>query len=121
MPYYALAIHRHLLVVVFHIKPTSSLSVDTVVVGSATVLASKLAHHVIALAHVPVIEIINVCHSVGVPERLVVKEVIATACAVNRYISTLSVLIVGVAEEVVLQVLLVIRLFVSVSAHAFVA
>jgi hypothetical protein len=38
-----------------------------------------------------------------------------TACAVNPYISTLSVLMVGVALEVVVLTLGVIRLFVSVS------
>lgn len=69
---------------VFHIKPTSNLFVVTVVVGSATVLASKLAHHVIARAPVPVIAIMRVCHSVGVPERFVVNEVISTACAVSE-------------------------------------
>ena len=62
------------------------------------------------------IDIHNSCHSVGVPLRFVVNEVIASACAVKRYISTLSVLIVGVACEVVLQVLFVMRLFVSVTA-----
>lgn len=64
---------------VFHINPTSNLFVVTVVVGNATVLASKLAHHVIARAAVPVIAMISVCHSVGVPDRFVVNDVISTA------------------------------------------
>ena len=42
-------------------------------------LDSKLAPQVIALAAVPVIAIHNVCASVGVPERLVVNEVMASA------------------------------------------
>lgn len=51
----------------------------TVVVGSANVLASKLAPQVIALAAVPVMAIQSVCHSVGVPDKFVVNEVISTA------------------------------------------
>ncbi len=62
----------------------SSLFVLTVVVGRATVLASKLAHHVIALVPVPVMAIQSVCPPVGVPDRLVVKEVISTVCAVSE-------------------------------------
>jgi hypothetical protein len=50
-----------------------------VVVGRATVEASNEAPHVIALAAVPVIEIINFCPSVGVPDKLVVNEVISAA------------------------------------------
>ena len=55
----------------------------TVVVGNATVLASKDAPHVMARA-VPlsVIAIHSVCPMVGVPDRLVVKDVIAAARAV---------------------------------------
>jgi hypothetical protein len=89
---------------VFQIKPTSNLLVETVVVGSATVDASKDAPQVIAMAAVPVIAINNFCPSTGVPERLVVKDVISTVCAVIKYISTLSVLIVGVALDVVVPV-----------------
>lgn len=51
------ATHLHLLVTVFHTKPTSNLAVVTVVVGRATVEASKEAPHVMALAAVPVIAI----------------------------------------------------------------
>ena len=63
---------------------TSSLSVLTVVVGSATVDASKLVPQVIARAAVPVMEISKPCPSVGVPERFDVKLVIASACAVMK-------------------------------------
>lgn len=62
----------------FQTKPTSKRLVDTVVVGKATVDASKLEPHVIARAAVPVIAIHNVCPSVGVPDRFVVNEVIST-------------------------------------------
>jgi len=48
------------------------------------VLASNEAPHVIARAAVHVIDIHNCCESVGVQERLVVKEVISAACAVNE-------------------------------------
>ena len=63
----------------FHTNKTSSLAVVTVVVGKATVDASKLAPHVIALAAVPVIAICSSCLSVGVPDKLVVNDVISTA------------------------------------------
>ena len=63
-------------------NPTSKRFVDTVVVGNATVLASNEDPQVIALAAVPVIAIHNVCPSVGVPERFVVKLVMSSACAV---------------------------------------
>lgn len=75
---------RHLDVTVFQINPISSLFVESVVVGSATVLASNEAPHVIARAAVHFIDIHNCCESVGVQERLVVKEVISAACAVNE-------------------------------------
>jgi len=80
---YAVAMQRHLLVMVFQTKPTSRRVETTVVVGSATVLASKLVPHVIARA-VPlsVIASHKVWFSVGVPDRLVVKLVIAAANAV---------------------------------------
>ena len=52
--------HLHLEVATFHTKPTSNRAVVTVVVGSATVLASNEAPQVIALAAVPVIAIHNV-------------------------------------------------------------
>ena len=69
---------RHLEVAEFHTKPTSRRLVVTVVVGSATVEASKLAPQVIALAAVPVMAIQRVCPSVGVPDKFVVNEVIST-------------------------------------------
>lgn len=67
----------------FQMKPTSSRVDITVVVGRATVEAWNDAPQVIARA-VPlsVIAIQSVCPSVGVPDRLVVKEVIAAARAV---------------------------------------
>jgi hypothetical protein len=65
-------------------NPTSNRFVETVVVGRATVEASKEAPQVIALAAVPVMAIHNVCPSVGVPERFVVKEVMSPACAVRE-------------------------------------
>ena len=52
-----------------------------VVVGSGTP-ASNDDPHVIALVAVPVIAIRSLCASVGVPERLVVIDVISTARAV---------------------------------------
>lgn len=103
-----------MLVVAFHEKYVSSRFVETVVVGKAIVLASNLLPQVIALAAVPVIIICKTSSALGVPVRFVVKDVISTACAVNSYTSTLSVLIVGVADEVVLPVLAVQRLLVSV-------
>ena len=51
---------------------------------------------------------------VGVPERLVVIEVMSAARAVIVCISTLSVLIVGVALEASVLTLGVIRLLVNV-------
>ena len=70
-------IQRHLDVAAFHINPTSSLLVDTVVVGSITVELSNEAPQVIAIAVVPVIEIHSFCPFVGVPDKFNVKEVIA--------------------------------------------
>ena len=69
--------HRNLLLTAFHMNPTSNRCVVVVVVGKAAGPASKDAPHVIALAAVPVTEIINFCASVGVPERLVVNDVIS--------------------------------------------
>jgi hypothetical protein len=73
-----------LLVTLFQINATSNLAVVTVVVGKVIVELSKLAPQVIALAAVPVIAIHNVCPSVGVPLKLVVKDVMSTVCAVNE-------------------------------------
>lgn len=78
-----------------------SVDVPVVVVGSVTVLLTKEEPQVIARVEVPVICISSISPSFGVPERLVVKEVISAVCAVSLYISTLSVLIVGVADDVV--------------------
>lgn len=68
---------RHFEVAAFQTNPTSRRLVDTVVVGRATVEASKDEPHVIALAAVPTIYIQSFCPSVGVPERFVVKEVMS--------------------------------------------
>jgi hypothetical protein len=84
LPFYPDAIHLHFEVTVFHTKATSNLAVVTVVVGSATAPASNDVPQVIALAAVPVIAIQSFCPSVGVPERLVVNEVIASVCAVRE-------------------------------------
>src|SRR5258707_10585218 len=87
----------------------------TVVVGNATVLASKLAPQVIARA-VPlsVMSILRVSPSTGVPDKFVVIDVIAWARAVICATSVLSVLIVGVADCVTAGALFVMRLFVVV-------
>jgi hypothetical protein len=79
-----------------------------------TVEDSNEAPHVIALAAVPTMYIHSFCPSVGVPDRFVVKEVISTVCAVKPNWSTLSVLIVGVALDAVVETRGVTRLFVSV-------
>lgn len=62
----------------FQIKPTVNFVDMTVVVGRATVLASKEAPHAKALA-VPssVISMMRLLPATGVPERFVVKEVMA--------------------------------------------
>jgi hypothetical protein len=73
---YATATTRHLLVAVFQKKPTSRRAEATVVVGSATVEASKEEPHVSASADpLSVIEIRSVSPSTGVPVRFVVNEV----------------------------------------------
>lgn len=67
----------------FHANKTSNRVLITVVVGKATVDASKLAPHVIARA-VPlsVIEIQSKSPPAGVPLRLLVNDVIAVDSAV---------------------------------------
>jgi len=60
-------------------NPTSRRLVDTVVVGRATVEASKEAPQVMARAAVPVIAIHKVWPVVGVPDRFVVNDVMSTA------------------------------------------
>ena len=78
-------------------------------VGSETPLASNLAPQEIALA-VPssLILMINFWKLTGVPERFVVMDVISAACAVIVTASQLSVLIVGVALDVIVVTLGVI-------------
>src|SRR3990167_9798213 len=94
----------------------SNLVEITVVVGKVTLSDdSKEAPQVIALAvALSVISILKVSPSTGVPDKLVVMEVIAAACAVIVTTSQLSVLIVGVAWEVIVVTLLVILLLVNV-------
>jgi hypothetical protein len=84
----------------FHLNPTISISVQTVVVGNATVLASKSAPRIISLAAVPVISTISDCQCDGVPVRLVDISVMFTASAVILCMSLTSVSIVGVADDV---------------------
>lgn len=64
----------------FRWKPIRSIVEITVVVGSVTVVDANDAHQVIARAvHESVICIIIISPATGVPERLVVKLVIACA------------------------------------------
>lgn len=71
------------------------------VVGSATPLASNDAPHAIVRGvALSLIRISKRWKFVGVPERFVVNEVIFAASAVIEWASTLSVLIVGVADDV---------------------
>jgi hypothetical protein len=112
---YATATHLHFEVTVFHTNPTSRRVEITVVVGSGTVDASKLAPQVMALA-VPlsVMSILSVSPSTGVPVRLVVNDVIACARPVMCATSVTSVLIAGSAAWVMAGARFVTRLFVSV-------
>ena len=108
--------HRHLDVAVFHLKKASSLVEITVVVGNDADPASNDAPHVMARA-VPlsVKSIDNESPSTGVPERLVVIDVIAADNPVKCATSVVSVLIVGVAPGAfVVTALLVTRLLVNV-------
>ena len=77
---YATATHRHFEVVGFQKNPTSNKVEMTVLVGRATVEASKLVPQVIARA-VPLSVNPKMSESKepGVPERFVVMEVIAAA------------------------------------------
>lgn len=68
----------HLQIEPVQMNPTSRRLVVTVVVGRATVEASKEAPQVIALAAVPVIAIQSVWPVVGVPDRFVENEVMST-------------------------------------------
>ena len=88
----------------------------TVVVGNATVVATKDAPQVMALAVPSSVNLISsLSPSEGVPDRLVVIEVIAVPSPVKFIISTLSVFVVGVAPGAFVVVsLLVTLLFVSV-------
>lgn len=104
-----------MLVTVFQAKPTINIADITVVVGSATVLASNDAPQVIARA-VPlsVIRIISISPSTGVPVRLVVIDVIAWARPVIEATSVLSVFMAGVADWVTVTTRRVVRLLVKV-------
>ena len=73
------------------------------VVGREDDPFSKDVPHVIDLVAVGVITIQSVCHSAGVPERLVVNDVISTANAVMLNLRVTSVLIVGVALDVMVS------------------
>lgn len=108
-----------MVVTVFQMNPTSKRVERTVVVGKATVLASKLAPQVIARA-VPssVMSILSISPCTGVPDRFVVMDVIACASPVICATSVTSVLIVGVADCVTAGARFVTRLFVSVSVPA---
>ena len=86
-----------------------------VVVGRATPFASNEVPHVMPRA-VPLSFILmrSFWKLVGVPERLVVNEVISAANAVMLCASTLSVFMVGVADDVSELTRGVILLFVRV-------
>lgn len=75
---------RHLEVTVFHMKATSKRVVETVVVGKVAAPLSNEEPHVIALEAVPVIAIHNFWASTGVPDKLVVNEVMSTVWAVKE-------------------------------------
>jgi hypothetical protein len=116
--YYAVATHLHFDVAEFQKKPISNLVVPDVVVGNATVEASKDAPNVNATEAVPVTDIRKVSPSTGVPVRFVVNDVIAAVCAVIFTTSQLSVLIAGVAELADnAATLFVTLLFVSVTVE----
>jgi hypothetical protein len=77
LPYYATATQRHADVATFHTKPTSRRIPDKVFTGKNTVDDSKDAPQVMLIRSVDVIEIHNFCPLVGVPDKLVVNEVIS--------------------------------------------
>jgi hypothetical protein len=80
---YPCAIHLHFVVSVFQKKPISKRVDATVIVGSVAAPSSKLAPHAIVTGvPVSVILILNVSPSTGVPDRLVVNEVILADCEV---------------------------------------
>lgn len=93
----------------------SNLEVPEVVVGRVTREDSKEEPQEMALEPVPVIAIHRVWAWTGVPLRPVVKEVISTVWPVMMKKSTASVLIVGVAAEMILPTRFV-RLILSHSA-----
>lgn len=104
LPFYASvtdATHPHLEVTVSNINPTVVTLDVVVVVGNATPFASNEAPQE-SVRGVPssLIRIISLWKFVGVPERFVVKDVTFVARAVIEWASTLSVLIVGVADDV---------------------
>jgi hypothetical protein len=73
---------RHFEDTEFHTNPTSNRCVPVVVVGSATAPASNEEPHEIVLAAVPVMAIHNFWKFVGVPDRLVVIDVMFDVCPV---------------------------------------
>src|SRR3990167_6820579 len=81
-------------------KPTVRSLLAVVVLGKAAPFATKDAPQVIAR---PValsrMRMRSFCPLTGVPDRLVVIDVMATASAVMECRSVLSVLMVGVAED----------------------
>ncbi len=85
---YATATHRHLEVLLFQMKPTS-MRVETVVaVGNAIVLASnELPQVMVREVPLSVMVIQSVWPLIGVPDRLVVNEVMFVARAVIWYVS----------------------------------
>lgn len=83
----------------------------TVVVGRATVVATKLPPKVIALAVALSVNLNSIkSPSTGVPDKFVVIEVMAVARPVKFIISTLSVFVVGVAPGALVVVSLLVTL-----------
>lgn len=96
--YFCYAVAMHFQVDPENSKPTRSMVDITVVVGRITVVEANDAPHVIPLA-VPASVNLNSTRSpsTGVPERFVVMEVMSVPRPVKFMMSTLSVLVVGVA------------------------
>lgn len=112
--------HVHVEVVVHtaldrHWRRTANWAEIAVVKGKATVLELKLAPHAIARAVALSLKIISmISPSTGLPDKLVVIEVIACAKPTISKMSPLSVLMVGVADWVVATTLGAMRLLVNV-------
>ena len=99
----------------FRWNPTRSIVEITVVVGNVTVVLANDAPQVMARAvALSVICIIIISPATGVPVRLVVIDVIATARLVIWNISALSVFIEGVADDPTALIRRVTRLLVRV-------